>query len=512
MKPIFTKQVSIGCLIILCMSTSLPTVAQGRLVINEFLNWTGENCPVTSEFIELKNMGPGTLNIGCHVVTEGDFAITIPPNTFLGPGEFYVLGGQDQIEAPCANINRNIAVDLNWNSCGCTSNPIPVTGEGLMTDGGAGSEQIVLLNPLGQVIDAVVRKISLLESASTLTANNGGSCPTFSFDLDLLGISYEEIGESAGRGNSFARKLDGSCVWLKETQQSGGESNDKIGDLPAMQVQTTITLNAECQSGNALLTITNANPTSYFPLAYMLAFDGNRDGIFDESDPYSSGQDNTPPSVNLQNIVLGKYNILLEPANGCNQQLISFDIGPCVTLHSILYGFKAQSTQDGIQFSIDIDPQDWLMRLSLQGSSDGIIFRDLVTLPWTLQAGRQDLFKTLPADSNRFYRLALNGVDEQVNYSSVIQIRRDQQISTWSVTPNPIGNNFHLLYNADKPDLINVKIFSATERLEAEMSFRLHEGRNSCFIPANTLPKGIHLILVENTKKQLIFHTRIAKY
>ncbi len=512
MKPFFNKQVSIGCLSILCITASAPIAAQGRLVINEFMNWTGENCPVTAEFIELKNMGPGSLNIGCHVVTEGDFAITIPPNTILGPGEFFVLGGQDQIGAPCANINRNITVNLNWNSCGCSSGTIPITGDGLLTDGGAGSEQIVLLNPIGQVIDAVVRKISLLESASTLTINNLGSCSTFSFDLDQMGITYEEIGESAGRGNSFARKIDGSCIWLKETQQSGGDSNDKTGDLPAMQVQTTITLNAECQSGNALLTITNANPSSFFPIDYMLAFDGNRDGIFSETDPYSSGQDNTPPSITLQNIALGKYNILLEPANGCNQQLIGFDIGPCVTLNSVLYNFEGHSTQNGTQFSIDIDPQNWLLKIGLQGSTDGMNFKELVTIPWSLQAGRQELLKSLPVDSNRFYRLELIGMDEQVAYSPIIRTRHNQQIRSFTVTPNPIGNQFQLHCDAAGPGIIKVKIYSASGQQEESLSFRLHEGSNSFIIPCNKLPKGFHLMLVENQEKQTLFHSRIVKY
>lgn len=512
MKPFFNKQVSIGCLIILCLSTSQPAAAQGRLVINEFMNWTGENCPITAEFIELKNMGPGALNIGCHVVTEGDFAITIPPNTILGPGEFYILGGQDQINAPCANINRNISVDLNWNTCGCSSGTIPVTGDGLMTDGGAGSEQIVLLNAMGQVIDAVVRKKSLLETSSTLTVNNAGSCPSFSFDLDQMGILYEEIGESAGRGNSFARKLDGSCIWLKETQQSGSDSNDKIGDLPAMQVQTTITLNAECQSGNALLTVTNPDASSYFPIGYILAFDGNKDGIFSETDPYSSGQDNTPPSIALQNIALGKYNILLEPANGCNQQLIGFDIGPCVTLNSILYGFEAQATQNGTRFSVDIDPQNWLLRMALQGSTDGIIFSELAIIPWSLHAGRQGLYKSLATDSNRFYRLELVGMDEQVNYSPIIRIRHEQQLRSFAVTPNPIGNQFRLLCDAAGSGNIIVKIYSAAGQPEEVLSFRLHEGSNSCLIPSNRLPKGLHFLLVENHAKQTLFHSRIVKY
>ena len=156
----------------ICLASMLlpaASKAQGRLIINEFMAWPGESCSVTSEFIELKNMGPGPMNIGCHVITDGDFSITIPPNTILGPGEFYVLGGQNVINAPCANLSRNITVNLNWTTCGCTNDTIPTVGEGLLTDGGSAGEQLVLFNPAGTIIDAVVREINKKESSNNIT-------------------------------------------------------------------------------------------------------------------------------------------------------------------------------------------------------------------------------------------------------------------------------------------------------------------------------------------------------
>src|SRR5690349_21501541 len=118
---------------------------QGRVVINEYMPWTLNGCGATAEFVELMNFGPGPMNIGCYILTDGDYSITIPPNTIIQPGEFYVIAGQSVITSPCANIDSTITADLNWNTCNCTSAPIPTAGDGFFTDGGSASEQVVLL-------------------------------------------------------------------------------------------------------------------------------------------------------------------------------------------------------------------------------------------------------------------------------------------------------------------------------------------------------------------------------
>jgi hypothetical protein len=130
-----TIPVKILIMLLIHLQMSFSAFSQGRVVINEFMPWTSNTCGgPTAEFVELLNFGPGPVNIGCYVLTDGDFSITIPANTILQPGEFYVVSGQDVIAGPCANIDSTITVDLNWNTCNCTSGAIPTTGDGLFTD------------------------------------------------------------------------------------------------------------------------------------------------------------------------------------------------------------------------------------------------------------------------------------------------------------------------------------------------------------------------------------------
>jgi Lamin Tail Domain len=171
MKAIF-KLFPVWLFIVLSTLLSpLKADAQGRILINEYMPWPGNACGTPSEFIELLNMGPGPMNIGCYILTDGDFSVTIPPGTILQPGQFYVIAGQDFLPSPCTNINMNVTADLNWTTCNCTSGPIPSFGGGFLTDGGSANEQLVLLGPALEVIDAVARNMPVETSVDITTAN-----------------------------------------------------------------------------------------------------------------------------------------------------------------------------------------------------------------------------------------------------------------------------------------------------------------------------------------------------
>ncbi|RYY39489.1 MAG: lamin tail domain-containing protein [Chitinophagaceae bacterium] len=71
--------------------------AYGRVVINEYMPWPSASCGTTSEFIELLNFGPGPTNIGCYILTNGKYSVTIPPNTIIQPGQFFVIAGQGSL-------------------------------------------------------------------------------------------------------------------------------------------------------------------------------------------------------------------------------------------------------------------------------------------------------------------------------------------------------------------------------------------------------------------------------
>lgn len=491
----------------------LPAASQGqgRLIINEFMAWPGNSCAVTAEFIELKNMGPGPMDIGCYVITDGDFSITLPANTILGPGQFYVLGGQDVINAPCANLTKNVTVNLNWNTCGCSSVSIAAEADGLLTDGGAAGEQLVLFNPSGTIIDAVVRKISETETSSLITTKSSSSCSGFSFDLDNLSIVYEEIGESQGRGNSFARKIDGDCLWVKETQQNGGATNDATGETSTLSMTATYSLNLNCTGGNALFTVTNTSPTpaSFFPFTYILGFDNNGDGVFGNGDLFNPGTDNTSPSIEFSGLPLGAYNVVLEPATGCNQKFFTFEMGPCATMAVKLKQFTGSNNGKANRFNIEIETDADMKELILESSLDGRKFTAAGAVPFADKIGLQQIVYNSAADQDSYFRLVMKDDNNKLSYSKIIHLARssgNNQIVT--VAPNPFTDVLGLSQYASKADILQINIMTATGQLVLKDQQHLRAGQNNIRLITSKLEKGIYIV---SLKKISTGETQIAR-
>ncbi|NII28691.1 T9SS type A sorting domain-containing protein [Pseudoflavitalea sp. X16] len=306
------------------------TKAQGRVLINEYLPWPNNTCGTTAEFIELYNFGPGPANIGGYIITDGDYAVTIPANTIILPGEFFVLAGQDIIPQNCGNDLRNVTVNLNWNTCGCTSAPIPTTGDGFITDGGGSNEQVVLLDSNLKIIDAIARGTSVESSSSITTSTAGGQFTARTFDLDNMGIQYETIGESVGRGNSLARKIDGGCGWIKDTQESAGDINNTTGLVLDWNASFSFTKAATCNStGGISIAVSNA---LLFPMHYTLGKDADGNFLYDFNDNYLYGTDSTAPDMQLSNLDSGRYRLIMESSLGCDVTMFDFSILGCSAL------------------------------------------------------------------------------------------------------------------------------------------------------------------------------------
>ncbi len=482
--------------------------AQGRVIINEFMAWPGEACPVTTEFIELKNMGPGPMNIGCYVITDGDFAITIPSNTILQPGEFYVLGGQNTINSPCANLARNITVNLNWNTCGCTSGPIPSTGDGLMTDGGNANEQLVMFNAAGNVVDAVVRKISGIEPSTTITTSAAGGCGTLTFNLDSLSITYEEIGESQGRGNSFARFTDGDCKWVKETQQNGGSTNNATGEASTLSMSMLTTLNLNCVTGNAVFTVNNASPSTFFPMTYTLGYDANGNGQFNAQDLYTNGTDITSPSIEFYNLSLGKYNIVIEPVSGCNTQFFTFELGPCATMDITLKSFAGNNLGKVNRFNIEIETDNDMKLLQLESSLDGHHFFQPASIPFEKRKGNQFIQYDLESNAAQFFRLVMTDINGKTQYSKVVNLARAMDKNNIKIAPNPFTDYIGLSEYSNREDVLQVNIVSTSGQVMATEKFNLRTGNNNFRMITSRFPKGIYMIQM---KKLLSGEMQIAR-
>lgn len=466
--------------------------------------WTLNGCGATAEFVELMNFGPGPINIGCYILTDGDYSVTIPPNTILQPGEFYVIAGQDSIPFPCANIDSAIHADLNWNSCGCTSGSIPTTGDGFFTDGGFANEQVVLLDPNLKVVDAVIRDLPA-ETSSAITTSNIGGCGSKTFDLDTMSINYEIQGMSTGRGNSFARRLDGDCGWVKDPQQSGNATNNTPGEASDVTYTLTIVQSMDCDSTHGSIDIF-VNVGGYtdpvFPMKYIIAFDADNNGIFDFSDTYTNGTDSTPPSIAITGLPLGRYKITVESVNGCFLKTFDVTILQCnSTLPAELIYFKLLQQQlKTVTFEWLIGDVSSIKSIFIEKSINGISYTATSALGPLNFSGSGLFTQTITRESQfNYYRLCLTDRNGKVSYSHVIKASSNNLVLQ-KAGPNPVADKLLLQLNSSNKKNIFYSIYNFSGRKVGEGQIKLEQGTNAVEIPVLNLPAGIYQLFAAGSQ------------
>jgi hypothetical protein len=488
--------------------------AQGKVVINEYLPWTSNGCGATAEFVELMNFGPGPMNIGCYILTDGDYSVTIPPGTILQPGQFYVIAGQSTIPQGCANIDSFIHVNLNWNTCGCTSGPIPTTGDGFFTDGGAANEQVVLMDPNLNVIDAVVRDFPV-EPSTTITTPAIGSCGSKTFNLDLMTVKYETLGMSTGRGNSFARKLDGDCGWVKDPQQSGNATNNTPSDVSEVSYALTIVKSMDCDASHGSIDIyVNVGTWTgeLFPMNYTIAYDADQNNIFDFSDVYTYGVDSTPPSIAITGLPLGRYRITVGSVNGCFLQTFNVSILMCNSaLDGRLVSFELTSRNNQSQtFDWVFGNMDDISTIQLEGSSNSSQFTTLTTLNSLEFRGARSFTQVTPPYPYTYYRLKYVLRSGQVYYSPVLNtaLQTTGKLQSW---PNPVHDQAHFRFESAEEKELTYQVYASNGMVISQGTLQTRKGANEILLAAAAWPKGIYHFTLFDAGRQKPISIRFVK-
>ena len=486
--------------------------SQGRVVINEFMSWPA--CNTTSEFIELMNFGPGPVDLGCYIVTNGNYAVTIPQNTILQQGQYFVLSGQDVLPLDCGNADSTITVDLNWNTGNVSNVPIPKTGDGFMKDGGGANEKVVLLDPNLQVIDAVSRNNNPSASIKITSSSISGSCSSKTFDLDDMAISYESINIATGKNNSYSRNVDGDCGWVKTPAISANAPNNTKNSSSATYFFTTLTA-SECNGTHGSISIAVAanNVNSLFPMNYLLAYDADSNGIFNESDIYRYGIDDSSPNININQLAYGRYRITVSSAMGCNLKTFDFFIFNCygVLLKTDLLKFNIIRFGADYKINYTLTNTEHLEKVVLEASEDGFSFEQIQT------------FKTVPGSTGNWspeikvpiglkdytvFRLRIYQLTGENYYSSKVQLKNSSVEKKEKLWPNPAQNNLQVSYFASHAGTAEYKFYNLNGRLVLNGKLNVKAGENVLNFPVNHLIPGNYQLFIglKEDKKPVRFH------
>jgi len=356
-----------------------------------------------------------------------------------------------------------------------------------------------LLDPNLKVVDAVVRNYPVEPSTLITTPTLAGGCSSKSFDLDLMNINYETLGMSAGRGNSFARKLDGDCGWVKDPQQSANATNNTPGTVSDASYSLSIVKSMDCDSlhGSIDIYVSVSNYATTFPMNYTIARDINNDGLFDFSDAYTYGVDSTPPSITIMGLPLGRYKITVASVNGCFLKTFDVSILPCngILSQSTLHYFRLAGKQGGNSiFEWELTHSEEISSIYLEKSTDGYRFQRVATLDSLTFTGVRDFTQIIPADNLPcFYRLHLIDREGKSIYSAVIRsaLSEGQNASVW---PNPATSTVHFQLYSESSYLLHYQVFSTTGTLVKQGNGMMLKGINNFEVAIADLLPGAYLI------------------
>jgi len=216
------------------------------IVINEFAvdPNTGENGSPeeTGEYIELFNQCDVDIDLSCFVLcmmsgSNGGECVTIPAGTTLGAGGVFLMGGYGtNCTDPDGTANCDwpgLALDLNWHTCGCVSDPDSpaldgtVAGDGntnywgVLIDGG---EDITLFDPTGTFIDGVTYDggggVTSANWAGPYTTSALAGCGAITVDIPESSTLLDVGNSPGGSGNDEGWQMDCAGTWTFADQAS----------------------------------------------------------------------------------------------------------------------------------------------------------------------------------------------------------------------------------------------------------------------------------------------------
>jgi len=206
----------------------------GQVIIGEIMvdpTGTDGTPPNSIEWVELYNPTGAPITIGCMIISDGDFAVTIPSGVILEPDSVYLIGA----------AVGGLTPDLNWATCNC-STPLPLTGS--LSDA---AEQVIIFDDAGQPISGVVWGGGSFATPDLNTSNSGGcSSVTLSFAADPGAPITTPITVVTGESNA----VDCAGNYVNDAFPTPGTTNN--GDLPVAVITPSISTICETAPGNTV--------------------------------------------------------------------------------------------------------------------------------------------------------------------------------------------------------------------------------------------------------------------
>lgn len=103
-----------------------------------------------------------------------------------------------------------------------------------------------------------------------------------------------------------------------------------------------------------------------------------------------------------------------------------------------------------------------------------------------------------PYIGTSYYRLKQTDFDGKFEYSDIVPVKIDDNISNATIYPNPITNNGVLEFNANSTDVIVVTIYDVSGRIILNNQHFTNKGINKIQLETSNLTNGMYFISLKN--------------
>jgi gliding motility-associated-like protein len=262
----------------ICQQLFSQCIVLNEIMINAAGPNDGSNSPNTAEWVELYNTCTEPVDIGCMVIGDGDFTVTIPIGTILQPGEYFTIG----------SVNAGFTVDLDWGTCGCTDGG----GIGIFTNN---NEQLVLIGADGQFVDGAYWGAGQLPV--DINTPGMGTCN----GVAVIGLDTPDLAmlpTGGGQGCSISLACDGSSTWIETCTPTPAAANGSAIIAPTFSATGQSICVGEC--------IDFSDTSTETADSWSWTFEGS--GTLTSSDQFPTGICYSEP---------GSFDVILELTTSC---------------------------------------------------------------------------------------------------------------------------------------------------------------------------------------------------
>jgi hypothetical protein len=262
--------------------------------------------------------------------------------------------------------------------------------------------------------------------------------------------------------------------------------------------------------GSVSILVNAANAASLFPMTYILAFDMDGDNQFTDADQYRNGTDSVASSIDIKNLLYGRYRLTVGSSSGCNLKTFDFFIFNC-------YGIVLQLKLDYFNYTGNIRGEKYfecrfqetteLKSVVLEENKNGI-FESVAVINGPFPSNVRISFKAA-GNANRYYRLRMTDKQGQVSYSIIVDTGTEI-LSTSRISPNPVKDQLNLQFTSGKAGRGEWIIYHTNGKPVVRMSVELKSGLNNISSPVNYINNGLYYLVV-NCASERIFSSSFLK-